>query len=234
MSRASVLSNQQPRVVPFIRELRIAWNLTINNSYLPQDDPPRDTPSSVTTDISAFGEFVAGKSTTAMWTEEGGFTPGNFLAGLEPGTGRTVFAPSGGRIGVYNTAGPATPDVTSSVVYEEVLGYNEDEVITTFSGTSLDLVFTAGLQIFPDRLTVNLNLGGNIVGLLTNTYPNNDPEPDSFETSAPLNGWSINETIEPGPFGSFEVALERDAFDDQNNVSGSETLGLTVTVSPWL
>lgn len=216
----------------------MAWTFTSENNFTWNDpDDPFDSAYSLDSSISASGEVVVPGGRTGLYTEEFGYTPEDFNAGIPAGEGRTMFSRSGFRVGFFNAPGEFTAGEDQAITtYDEVFEYNTGEVQQTFTGETLEnLKAELGLTIFREKLDFSFALRGDIVGRLVTDYPDSTPDEDIEWTGASIL-WSVSEDLDTttsGPFSTWELSFERDALDLDNEPTGTETLDLTVTVVAW-
>jgi len=240
--RTSVLSHGQPRAVPFIGELRIAWNFVSDNSYTwsptpPPGDPPVANPQNYNSNIDISGEIVLPGSRAALWTPEGGFTPTDLTAGLGIGEGRTVFSPFNQRVGFYNVGGFFSAGEAQPITLVDQLDYDEDEpefVFTAQQAQNLQSTFNG--IIFQEKFQFTFSLAFDVAGRLVITFPDEDTEPEDEEFIFGYEPWNTGtQDIETpgGLFDEFPLQFERPFFDSGNEQVGVETLDLTVTILPW-
>jgi len=234
----SLLQAPQLRTVPFIGELLIAWEFAYDSTYTYEgSDPenPLDPPGSETISIAASGTITIPGSSAAFYAS-GTFNPNNRLLGLPNGEGRTVFFSGDNTpnsIGDFLVAGTADAGSAASITFDQSSGGEAESV---FAGTSLDDLVAQNLEmaIHLDKLVLTLSLEGTVYGTLTPA-----PGDPAESSSLPFNLWGEHDfelALTAGPFGEFTASDEADLFRNPHapsTATGSKSITLTVTVSPW-
>jgi len=244
--RVSVLANQQPRAVPFIGEVRLAWNFVSDNSYTwsptrPPGWPVAVNPANYNINIDMSNEIVVPASRAALGTPEG-FTPTDNAAGLEIGKGRTVFlpvtvGPTSQQVGTYLVRGPFSAGDAQPITLVDQLDYDEgqpEDVFTAEQAQNLQSSF--GAAIFQDKIRIFFSLAFDVAGRLVTTFPDEDTEPldEEFVFAYEVFGTGNQDIETPnGPFGQYSLQFERPFRDPGFVQVGVETLDLTVTILPW-
>jgi hypothetical protein len=235
--RVSVLANQQPRAVPFIGEVRLAWNFISDNSYTWSPTPPVANPANYNSNIDISGEIVVPGSRAALWTPESGFTPNDLTAGLGVGQGRTVFSPFNQRVGFYNVGGPFSAGDAQPITLIDQLDYDEDEAEFVFTAEQVqNLQSTFNGIIFQEKFQFTFSLAFDVAGRLVITFPDENTEPEDEEFIFGYEPWNTGtqEVETPnGLFDEFSLQFERPFRDPDFEQVGVETLDLTVTILPW-
>lgn len=213
----------------------MAWAFTSSNSFTWNTSPPFDNAYTFDGDVSLSGEIIIPGSRAGLTDQN------DYVSGIPAGQGRTMFDRDGFRVGYFNTVpGSALPEGQAVTTWDEVLEYNNSppfDTQTTFTGqTAENIIATAGLTIFRSKLALSFSLSADIVGRLVTDYADPSTPDEDIEFTGANILWSASEDLDTtatGPFSTWELSLERDALDLDNEPTGTETLNLTVTVVAW-